>query len=310
MPTHTVPEAEVILDRKYPVHNKGGIALIGYMGSDKAIEEAARVSYIGSEEEERTPEQRRGLIRYLLSHRHTTPFEQVELKFRVKAPMFVWRQWIRHRTASVNEISGRYSVLPEDWYVPEADQICLQSTSSKQGRSEQEVVDAKQNACAFDLESSGAFDTYNARLDNDMAKELARINLPLSTYTEAIWKIDLHNLFHFLGLRAHSHAQYEIRAYTEPMIEMVKAVCPLAYEAFEDYVLNAVRFSSNEQDLLALVVQGKLCVDDVEERLSTSTGRRSFGFAQSPGEANEFLNKLTALTERFDGKGTDDEQIT
>ena len=131
MSIHTVPAAEDILDQKYPVLNKGGIALVDYMGSDKAIEEAARVSYIGTEEEERTPEQRRGLIRYLLSHRHTSPFEQVEFKFWIKSPMFVWRQWIRHRMSETNEISGRYAELPADFYVPSADDICLQSKSSK-----------------------------------------------------------------------------------------------------------------------------------------------------------------------------------
>lgn len=295
MPRQPVPAADALVDEIFPVHNKGGIALLDYMGSDADIEKAARVSFIGAKEEDRTKQKRRGLIRYLMSHRHTTPFEMVEFKFWVKAPMFVWRQWIRHRTANVNEISGRYAELPADWYVPEPQFINMQSVSNKQGRSEKEVADAQFAADRFDHESERTFNWYDCRLESGMAKELARINLPLSTYTEAIWKIDLHNLFHFISLRAHSHAQYEIRAYTDPMIRMVKAVAPMAWEAFEDYVMNAVRFSRMELELLGDMLKGVDNIKDIEGLLSTSDGREYCGFSRSGGEAQEFLNKIHAL---------------
>jgi thymidylate synthase (FAD) len=241
----------------YPIigaHTKvldhGFIECLDVMGDDKAIEDAARVSYTAGESEDRTHEQRRNLLRYLMRHKHTTPYEMVEFKFRVSVPMFAWRQWIRHRTANVNEISGRYQELPEICYTPEVDQVRVQSKSSKQGRGEETVEDADAMVEAFRFEQVDAFGLYRMRLKKGVAKELARINLPLSTYTTAVWKLDLHNLFHFLQLRVHPHAQHEIRVYAVAMGEMIKQHCPVAYEAFEDYRLHAVTFSRVEKEIL------------------------------------------------------------
>ena len=244
----------------YPIigaHTKvldhGVIECMDVMGDDNAIDDAARVSYTGGDKEadqERTHEQRRNLIRYLMRNKHTTPYEMVEFKFRVSVPMFAWRQWIRHRTANVNELSGRYTELPEICYTPEVEQIKVQSASNKQGRGEEVVEDADAMAEAFTMEHEDAFRLYQMRLKKGVAKELARINLPLSTYTVAVWKLDLHNLFHFLQLRLHPHAQHEIRVYAVAMAEMIKAHCPVAYEAFEDYRLHAVTFSRIEKEIL------------------------------------------------------------
>jgi thymidylate synthase (FAD) len=176
----------------------------------------------------------------------------VEFKFHIKLPIFVARQWIRHRTANVNEYSGRYSIMPEEFYVPEETVIKYQSTSNKQGRDNEEVPpEIRRRVLEILLEEQkSAFKGYQEMLDYNIARELARINLPLSLYTQWYWKIDLHNLFHFLKLRMDKHAQYEIRVYAEKMAEIVKAVVPMAYEAFEDYVLNSVTFSKNELLLL------------------------------------------------------------
>jgi thymidylate synthase (FAD) len=243
------PKAEELLDKEFKVLNHGFVRLVDYMGGDESIVQAARVSYgkgTKSVSEDRT------LIRYLMRHQHTTPFEMVEFKFHIKLPIFVARQWIRHRTANVNEYSGRYSIMPEEFYVPEETVIKYQSTSNKQGRDNEEVPpEIRQRVLEILLEEQkSAFKGYQEMLDYNIARELARINLPLSLYTEWYWKIDLHNLFHFLKLRMDKHAQYEIRVYAEKMAEIVKAVVPMAYEAFEDYVLNSVTFSKNELLLL------------------------------------------------------------
>ena len=243
------PKAEELLDKEFKVLNHGFVRLVDYMGGDESIVQAARVSYgkgTKSVSEDRT------LIRYLMRHQHTTPFEMVEFKFHIKLPIFVARQWIRHRTANVNEYSGRYSIMPEEFYVPEETVIKYQSTSNKQGRDNEEVPpEIRRRVLEILLEEQkSAFKGYQEMLDYNIARELARINLPLSLYTEWYWKIDLHNLFHFLKLRMDKHAQYEIRVYAEKMAEIVKAVVPMAYEAFEDYVLNSITFSKNELLLL------------------------------------------------------------
>lgn len=240
---HTVPAADEILDIKHPLLDHGGVALLDYMGSDKAIEQAARVSFVGDEGEERTQEQTRGLIRYLIRHKHTTPLEMVELKFWVKCPIFVARQWIRHRTANVNEISGRYTELPDEFYVPATSRMNAQSVSNKQGSTKTVLPQAEELRDQIFAGQVSARQNYEHFLKVDLAKELARINLPVSQYTEFIWKIDLHNLMHFLALRMDSHAQWEIREYGNVMAKMAQAVAPVAYEAFEDYRLNAVTFS-------------------------------------------------------------------
>jgi thymidylate synthase (FAD) len=190
----------------------------------------------------------RGLIRYLLRHAHTTPFEMVEFKFHVKLPIFVARQWIRHRTANVNEYSGRYSEMKDEFYTPNPNDIRPQSVLNKQGRSEETLPDgmAEQAANAFKAGQDEAYAQYQEFLEQGIAREIARINLPVSNYTEWYWKIDLHNLFHFLRLRIDSHAQYEIRVFAEAIAELVKPFVPHAWEAFEDYVLNAHRMTAPE----------------------------------------------------------------
>lgn len=248
---YTSPEAEKILDVKFPVLDHGGVALMDYMGNDYAIEAAARVSFVGGEAETRTKAQTEGLIRYLVQHKHTTPLEMVVLKFWVKCPIFVARQWIRHRMSTTNEISARYSTLPDEFYLPSLDRMNKQSVSNKQGSSSDIIPEAAE--CLEDMETfqERARQDYERYLNADLAKELARINLPVSQYTEFIWKIDLHNLMHFLALRLDDHAQYEIRKYAEVMADMVQKVAPIAFKAFEDYRLNAATVSSPVLDFLA-----------------------------------------------------------
>ena len=243
-------DADVLLGEKVDVHDHGGVALLDYMGGDQAIVDAARVSFRGHREEERTEEQDRRLIGYLMKNRHTTPFEMVELKFWVKVPMFIWRHWIRHRTANVNEISGRYAELSAEFYVPRPDKVQKQSDSNKQGRAAEAMEYVEDERNSFRMEGGNAFGTYQRRLARGMAKELARINLPLSTYTEAIWKTDLHNLFHLLRLRLDSHAQWEFQEYARAMVPMVQSVAPMAWAAFEKHVLNTVTVSREEYEAL------------------------------------------------------------
>ena len=235
-----LPEGKVI-----PCLDKGFVRLVDYMGSDAAIVQAARVSYGAGTKK---VSEDRGLIRYLMRHAHTTPFEMVELKFHVKLPIFVARQWIRHRTANVNEYSGRYSVMRDEFYLPEATQIRPQSINNKQGRSDEALPGAEASDILALLErgQKNAYEDYEALLEKDFARELARINLPVSQYTEWYWKIDLHNLFHFLRLRLDDHAQYEIRVYAEAIAQMTREIVPMAFEAFEDYALNAVRLTNPE----------------------------------------------------------------
>lgn len=231
------PEAEAILEKEFKVLNHGFIRLVDYMGGDERIVQAARVSYGKGTKSRR---QDRGLINYLMRNRHTSPFEQVILTFHVKLPIFVARQWIRHRTARLNEMSGRYSVMDEQFYVPEPAQIRRQATDNKQGRGEEMPVELQGHFLEMlKGEQESVYKNYTETIDIDIARELARINLPLSLYTQWYWQIDLHNLFHFLKLRMDPHAQYEIRVYAKIMAEMVKKVAPLAYEAFEEHTLDA-----------------------------------------------------------------------
>lgn len=243
---HTVvPEAEAILDQEFPVLDRGFVRLVDYMGSDERIVASARVSYGKGT---KTVREDRGLINYLLRNGHTSPFEQVVLTFHCKMPVFVARQWIRHRTARLNEISGRYSVMKDDFYLPTADAIRLQSEVNKQGRSD-EPVSAEVAQRVLDELSAGqkrAYAEYEGMLKDGVARELARVHLPLSLYTEWYWQMDLHNLFHFLALRLHPHAQYEIRAYAQVMKEIVAKVAPMASEAFETCVLKSATLSQEE----------------------------------------------------------------
>ena len=258
----TTPAAEEILGGYFPVLDHGFVALVDYMGSDDAVERAARVSYgYGT----RKVSQTRGLLRYLRRHLHTTPFEMVELKFHCAMPIFVARQWIRHRTASVNEYSGRYSLMPLLFYRPERAHFGFQSTLSKQGRQLAiPGLDEVRLGPAYDLHRE-AVQRWNANresaerdyrwlVEEDVARELARIDLPLSTYTQWYWKIDLHNLLHFLTLRVDPHAQWEIQEYGRVMAGMVKRVAPLSYEAWIDYQVAGERLSRGELEALSRLV--------------------------------------------------------
>ena len=237
------------------VLNEGFIRTIDYMGDEPAIVQAARVSYGKGT---KTPSDDRGLIRYLMRHRHTTPLEMVELKVHVKLPIFVARQWIRHRTANVNELSGRYSILPTEFYVPEPEEVQPQSKANRQGRDG--AYDSQMQRDIIATLSEGAarqFATYGELVDEDeidLSRELARIGLPLSTYTEWYWKIDLHNLLHFLSLRADPHAQKEVRVYAEELLNVVRCWLPNVHEAFVDYRLEAHSFSGIEMEILRKAV--------------------------------------------------------
>jgi thymidylate synthase (FAD) len=249
----TVPAAEEILGVYFPALDHGFVSLIDYMGTDAAIEQAARVSYgYGT----RATSETRGLIRYLRRHKHTTPSEMVELKFHCCMPIFVARQWIRHRTANVNEYSGRYSLVPTVFYTPDREHLQTQSKTNKQGQSGT-VVDANTYENAVERWSDQrreAAVNYEWLCANDVARELARIDLPLSTYTQWYWKIDLHNLLHFLTLRVDSHAQYEIQVFGRLMAGMLKRVAPLSYEAWIDYDVCGARMSRVEMEVLRALV--------------------------------------------------------
>lgn len=250
-------EVQALVGKEFPCLDKGFVRLIDVMGDDAAIVQAARVSY-GSGTKK--VHEDRGLIRYLMRHLHTTPFEMVEFKFHVKLPIFVARQWIRHRTANVNEYSGRYSEMKDEFYLPAPDQVRAQSDSNKQGRADEafDPATAERIRATMQHTQQSLYDEYQELLGTNLAREIARINLPVSNYTEWYWKIDLHNLFHFLRLRADAHAQYEIRAYAEVMCQIVKDWVPLAYGAFEDYRLGAVTLSAKAIDVLKRRMHGEV----------------------------------------------------
>ena len=244
-----VPAAEELLDREFRVLDKGFVRLVDYLGGDARIVQAARVSY---GEGTKSYREDAGLIDYLLRHEHTSPFEQVILTFHVKLPIFVARQWIRHRTARVNEVSGRYSVMKDDFYVPVPADLAEQSEDNKQGRADQPLAPDRAAGVIADLRAgqAAAYKDYAALVGQGLARELARINLPLSLYTEWYWQIDLHNLFRFLMLRLDAHAQKEIRLYAAVMLDMARAVAPAATESFERNTMGAVRFTGPEMDEL------------------------------------------------------------
>lgn len=232
-----------------PVHNHGYVILHEIMGSDEVIVDSARLSY-----DRRGKSEDRGLIRYLLRHRHTSPFEMGVMRFEVKMPIFVARQWIRHRTASLNEMSARYTELPNEMFVPEV--VALQATDNKQGRG----VDAEERAQAFlktsiDTAHSAAYTTYESLLRRGVARELARGVLPVNIYTKFIWKMDLHNLMHFMDLRLDKHAQQEIRDYAEPIEELMALYFPITHEAFVDYIRDAYTCSRMEVEALQYLLR-------------------------------------------------------
>ncbi|MBW7849396.1 MAG: FAD-dependent thymidylate synthase [Rhodospirillales bacterium] len=250
----TVPALEDILFQAIPILDHGFIRVIDYMGDDGAIVQAARVSYGRGTKK---VQEDKGLINYLMRHRHTTPFEMCEIKYHVKLPIFVARQWIRHRTANVNEYSARYSILDKEFYIPAPEHLAAQSTVNRQGRGE--VLEGEQAARVLDLlrgDAERCYDHYMHMLNENetglpldpgrsgLARELARMNLTLNTYTQWYWKTDLHNLMHFLSLRAEAHAQYEIRVYAEAMLDTLRRWVPLCHEAFVQYRMGGAHLSA------------------------------------------------------------------
>ena len=276
----TVPGIEELLYSPIPLLDYGFVRVVDYMGDDSAVVQAARVSY--GKGTRRVSDDRR-LIRYLMRHRHTTPFEMCEIKLHVKLPIFVARQWIRHRTANVNEYSSRYSILDREFYIPSPEVIAGQSLSNRQGRGEQlPAIEAVRVQELLREDALRAHEHYEELLNEDpagnardtgrvgLARELARINLSLNYYTQWYWKIDLHNLLNFLSLRADPHAQYEIRVYAEAILDtIVKSWVPLTYEAFCDYMLNSRSFSSQALSVVRALVAGRR---EAAEALRESSG--------------------------------------
>ena len=272
-----VPALEEILYEARPVLDHGFVRVIDYMGDDAAIVQAARVSYGRGTRQVREDA---GLINYLMRHRHTTPFEMCEIKVHVKLPVFVARQWIRHRTANVNEYSARYSMLDREFYVPAPENLAAQAASNRQGRGETlEGAEAAQVLELLRADAARCYDHYevmlNARGDGTtidpgragLARELARMNLPVNVYTQWYWKIDLHNLLHFVSLRADPHAQYEIRAYAEVLLEILRRWVPIACAAFEDHVIEGAQLSGKALALVRRLLAGET-VDQAESGLS------------------------------------------
>ncbi len=263
----TSPELEKVLYEAIPVLDHGFIRVIDYMGDDSSIVQSARVSYGKGTKKVSTDD---GLIRYLMRYRHSTPFEMCEIKYHVKLPIFIARQWIRHRTANVNEYSARYSILDKEFYLPTKDQLASQSKSNRQGRGE--VLQGKQAEEVLNILKDDATRTYNnyekllnerfdgTKIDENkigLARELARMNLTLNTYTQWYWKTDLLNLLNFLFLRADDHAQYEIRVYADKMLDTVKKWVPITYQAFMDYRVGAAEISSKGLKVIKLMISGK-----------------------------------------------------
>ncbi len=275
--------AEPLLNIETPVLDHGFVQPVDYMGTDADIVQAARVSFGPST---RAVHDDRGLLRYLLRHRHSTPFEMCEVKFRCKMPIFIARQWIRHRTANVNEMSLRYSEAPDEFYVPALEHVTLQSGSNKQGRDEaielSPTVREAVRVLMLARNEQAYADYQHLAGELGIARELARTVLPVSLYTQWIWKIDLHNLMHFLTLRLDAHAQVEIRLFAEAMASFVKAWVPMAWEAFTDYRLEAATFSRQERQALASMLVGD---GEATARAVGLNGR----------ELDEFMAKLAKL---------------
>jgi thymidylate synthase (FAD) len=255
---------EAHLYRAHEVLDHGFIRVIDYMGDDAAIVQAARVSYGAGTKHVSNDE---GLIRYLMRHWHSTPFEMCEIKLHVKLPVFVARQWIRHRTANVNEYSARYSILDREFYIPAPEHLAAQSTVNNQGRGE--VLTGEEAARVLEMlksDAGRAYDHYQAMLSQDgqqgLARELARMNLPANIYTQWYWKVDLHNLFHFLRLRADAHAQYEIRVYADAICRVVADWVPIAYGAFQDYRMGGVTLSSKAVDCVRRMLKGEVVTQE------------------------------------------------
>ena len=273
----TAPELEAVLYRPIEVLDHGFIRVIDYMGDDSSIVQSARVSY-GKGTKKISND--KGLIKYLMRHRHSTPFEMCEIKFHIKLPIFIARQRIRHRTANVNEYSARYSILDKEFYIPSAENLAAQSAINNQGRGDALTDDEASNVIQIlKKDAEQTYSNYETLLNESsegniidesksgIARELARMNLTLNTYTQWYWKIDLNNLLHFLALRADDHAQYEIRVYADAMLDIVKKWVPLTYEAFEDYRIGGTELSAKEVNLMRKLLKGEK-VSFEEEGLS------------------------------------------
>jgi len=282
------PALEEVLYKPFPVLDHGFVRVIDYMGDDSAIVQAARVSYGKGTKK---VNEDAGLINYLLRHRHTTPFEMCEIKFHIKLPIFVARQWIRHRTANVNEYSARYSIMDREFYIPTPENLAAQSQTNRQGRGD--LVEGAEAKRVFELlknDSEIVYDHYVEMLNEDeagnpanpankgLARELARMNLTLNYYTQWYWKVDLHNLMHFLSLRADHHAQYEIRVYAEVMLDILKHWLPITYDAFTNYRVGGVSVSAKGLDALKKMLAGEQVTQE-----SSKMGK---------GEWNEFMAML------------------
>ncbi len=282
----TAPGIEELLYLPIPVLDHGFIRVIDYMGDDAAVVQAARVSY-GTGTKRKRDDQ--GLINYLMRHRHTSPFEMCEVKIHAKMPIFVARQWARHRVASLNEVSGRFSILDREFYVPEPENLATQSKSNRQGRGDVLPPDKAQRVLDLLREDAArAYEHYEQLLglngdsgevdDSGLARELARMNLSVNLYTQWYWKIDLHNLLGFLALRADAHAQYEIRVYAQALLDVVKAWVPLTYDAFMEYRFGAATLSAKALAVVRRIARG----ERVEQKDS----------GMSPGEWRELQETL------------------
>ena len=288
----TSPELEKILYEALPVLDHGFVRVVDYMGDDTSIVQSARVSYGKGTKKVSTDS---GLIKYLMRHRHSTPFEMCEIKYHVKLPIFVARQWIRHRTANVNEYSARYSILDKEFYLPTKENLAAQSKNNRQGRGD--LINGKQADDILKILKEDAEKSYNdyetilnERYDGTiinenqkgLARELARMNLTLNTYTQWYWKTDLLNLLNFLSLRADDHAQYEIRAYADIMIGSLKRWVPITYEAFMDYRMGGMELSSKGKSVISKMIKGESC-DFENSKLSKREWNelmQSFGFKE------------------------------
>ena len=273
----TSPELEKILYEALPVLDHGFVRVVDYMGDDSSIVQSARVSYGKGTKKVSTDE---GLIKYLMRHWHSTPFEMCEIKYHVKLPIFIARQWIRHRTANVNEYSARYSILDKEFYIPSVENLASQSQVNKQGRAESlSSEEAEKVIALLKNDAEQTYRNYEVMLNENsegetlddgsmgIARELARMNLTLNTYTQWYWKIDLNNLLHFLALRADAHAQYEIRVYADIILDIVKKWVPVTYEAFEDYRVGGTQLSAKEILILKKIIKGET-VDPEAEGIS------------------------------------------
>jgi len=288
----TSPELEKILYEALPVLDHGFVRVVDYMGDDSSVVQSARVSYGKGTKKVSTDS---GLIKYLMRHRHSTPFEMCEIKYHVKLPIFVARQWIRHRTANVNEYSARYSILDKEFYLPTKENLAAQSKNNRQGRGD--LINGKQADDILKILKEDAEKSYNdyetilnERYDGTiinenqkgLARELARMNLTLNTYTQWYWKTDLLNLLNFLSLRADDHAQYEIRAYADIMIGSLKRWVPITYEAFMDYRMGGMELSSKGKSVISKMIKGESC-DFENSKLSKREWNelmQSFGFKE------------------------------